>query len=233
MDHAPTAGERHLEQLCSLHDPTRRRLYDYVIGQGEPVTRDRASAALGVDRSTVAYHLDRLVEEGLLAASFARPEGRGGPGAGRPAKRYQRSSGEFAVSVPPRDYRLAAELLARAAETDSGGTVRQALARAAAELGRELATSGEEPPEDLFSELARLGFEPYDDGEVVRLRNCPFHRLAQEHTELICGMNLAMLTGVVDARQAAFEALLDPADGRCCVALVPRRHARGGHDGRS
>ena len=208
-----------LDPLCSLEDPTRRTLYQYVAAQQEPVTRDQTSSALGIERSTVVYHLDRLVEEGLLIASFARPAGRGGPGAGRPAKRYQRSEREFAVSVPPRDYRLAAELLARAAQADPTGTVDRALHQAAAELGQEMITTDRSDAADLVDHLAHHGFEPYQDGEVVRLRNCPFHLLAREHTELICGMNLAMLTGVVQATQTQLVARLDPQPGLCCVAF--------------
>lgn len=211
-----------LEPLCSLDDPTRRRLYDYVAAQDEPVTRDQASSALDLDRSTVAYHLDKLVDSELLAASFARPDGRGGPGAGRPAKHYERSAQEFAVSVPPRDYRLAAELLARAAGADTSGTVRKALENAAAELGRELATETTLPASDLLEHLTKQGFEPFRDGEVIRLRNCPFHQLAKQHTELICGMNLAMLTEVTEVTDGRFDARLDPAPDRCCVAFEPR-----------
>lgn len=210
-----------LDPLCSLDDPTRRQLYDYVVAQRDPISRDRASAELDIDRSTAAYHLDKLVEGGLLVASFARPEGRGGPGAGRPAKHYERAEREFAVSVPPRDYRLAAELLAQAVASDTTGTVRQALERAAAALGRELAAPDDETASDLLDQLARQGFEPYVDGDVIRLGNCPFRRLAQEHTELVCGMNLALLTAATQASRAAYEATLDPDDDRCCVAFEP------------
>lgn len=218
-----TVDVAQLDPVCSLDDPNRRRLYDYVAAQGEPVTRDQATAALDIERSTAAYHLDKLVDQGLLVVSFARPEGRGGPGAGRPAKHYERSEREFAVSVPPRDYQLAAELLARAAEADPSGAVREALDRAAAELGRELAnveTKGETSGDgELLEQLARQGFEPYVDGDSIRLRNCPFHRLAQRHTELVCGMNLAMLRGITEGRDIPFEARLDPAPDGCCVAF--------------
>jgi predicted ArsR family transcriptional regulator len=206
-----------LRPLCSLDDDTRRRLYAYVVSAGEPVSRDRASEALDLDRSLVAYHLDKLVDEGLLAASFARPEGRGGPGAGRPAKYYERADREFAVSLPPRDYRLAAEILARAAELDGTGTVVGSLRQAAAAMGRELAAAEDE--DTLVGVLRRFGFEPYDDGGVVRLRNCPFHQLARRHTELVCGVNLAMLSGLTDALDADVTPRLDPAPDRCCVAL--------------
>lgn len=211
-----------LAPLCSLDDATRRRLYEYVTGAGEPVSRDEASAAVQIDRSLAAYHLDKLVDEGLLEASFARPPGRGGPGAGRPAKHYARAERELSVSLPPRDYRLAAELLARAAEADPTGTVRRELERAAADLGHELAADGSDAGPALLDCLTRQGFEPYDDGEgVVRLRNCPFHRLVRDHTELVCGMNVALLSGLVAATEADVEARLDPAEGRCCVAFVP------------
>lgn len=214
-----------LEPVCSLEDATRRRLYDFVVAAGGPVTRDDASGALDIDRSLVAYHLDKLADQGLLAVSFARPEGRTGPGAGRPAKHYERADHEFAVSLPPRDYRLAAELLARAATSDTTGVVQEALRRAADELGRELAADTETPG-DLLTHLERQGYEPYEDGGVIRLRNCPFHRLVQQHTELVCGMNLAMLTGVAEALDTATEARLDPAPDRCCVAFVrPARAA--------
>ncbi len=210
-----------LAPLCSLDDPHRRRLYAYVTAAVGPVTRDQAGSALGLDRSLVAYHLDKLVEQGLLATSFARPEGRpGGPGAGRPAKHYQRSDREFAVTVPARDYQLAAEVFIRAAEADTSGVVRRSLEASAADMGRELAASSDGQA-GLHDHLRSQGFEPYDDDGVIRLRNCPFHRLAREHTELVCGMNLAMLTGVADALDARVQPRLDPAPDRCCVALHP------------
>ncbi len=207
-----------LERLCSLDDANRRRLYDYVARQRDPVTRDQASQALGIERSTAAYHLDKLVEQGLLAESFARPNGRGGPGAGRPAKHYERADAEITVSVPPRDYQLVAELLARAIEADPAGTVRSELEKAAQAHGKSLA-DGQDTVDDLAHVLSDLGFEPYDDDGVIRLRNCPFHRLAREHTELVCGMNLSLMRGVLESAGVAAQATLDPAPDRCCVAF--------------
>src|SRR5688500_11781867 len=69
----------------SLGDQTRRALYDFVVRQAEPAGRDEAAAAAGVGRTLAAYHLDRMVEDGLLEVSFARRTGRSGPGAGRPS----------------------------------------------------------------------------------------------------------------------------------------------------
>src|SRR5260370_35179252 len=121
--------------LRSLDDGGRGRLYEFVSGQAEPVGRDEAAAAAGIGRPLAAYHLDRLVELGLLTASYQRPRGRGGPGAGRPAKMYARSGREFAVTVPPREYELAARLLAQAVESDRGGASRAARDEAARRFG--------------------------------------------------------------------------------------------------
>ena len=109
----------------------RRRLYEVVRERAEPVGRDEAAAAAGVGRALAVYHLDKLVEAGLLTASYQRPPGRSGPGAGRPAKLYTRSDREFAVTVPPREYELAARLLVQAVESDPSGQSRAALLSAA------------------------------------------------------------------------------------------------------
>lgn len=209
-----------LAPLCSLGDDTRRRLYEYVVAAGQPVTRDAASAATGLDRPLVAYHLDRLADEGLLSVSFARPDGRGGPGAGRPAKHYTRADVEVAVSVPPRDYQLAAEILVRAVEEDATDTLRSTLESVAHRIGAEQVARDDTA--DLMETLQRQGFEPFVDEGVVRLRNCLFHRLAREHTELVCGMNLAMLTGALTGVQDPVQARLDPGPDRCCVAFEQR-----------
>lgn len=215
-----SAGTETLQRLCSLNDGNRRRLYDYVAGQGGAVSRDEAATACGMERATAAYHLDRLVDDGLLAASYARPAGRGGPGAGRPAKHYQRTDEELAVSVPPRDYRLLAEILARAVTTDESGALQNALDRAAAIIGEELATTATDSlGADLRSFLEAQGFEPFVDTDTLRLRNCPFHLLAQQHTELICSMNRALLDAVAGIIEPGVQARLDPAPDRCCVAF--------------
>jgi predicted ArsR family transcriptional regulator len=206
-----------IDVLGALGDPTRRRLYDLVCRLGRPVGRDEAAAAAGVGRTLAAYHLDRLAAEGLLAVTYERRSGRTGPGAGRPAKLYERSDREVAVSVPPRDYGVAARLLADAAAADTEGGTRRALLEAADRLGREIA---EDAPRDLEPVLRERGYEPFDDGGVTRLRNCPFHAVARRHPDVVCQMNLALLRGAVTGSDV--DAVLDPAPGRCCVALKQR-----------
>ena len=207
-----------LASVSTLDDPVRRRLYDVVRERAEAVGRDEAAAAAGVGRALAVYHLDKLVEAGLLTATYQRPPGRSGPGAGRPAKLYTRSDREFAVTVPPREYELAARLLVQAVEADASGRSRAVLLEAARRLGAELA--GAEAG-GLEGTLAGHGYEPArgEDG-VIRLRNCPFHQLAEHHREVVCGMNLGLIEGMLAGLGArGLRPVLDPQPGHCCVTI--------------
>jgi predicted ArsR family transcriptional regulator len=217
--------DRHaaVDAIAALAEPTRRRLYDHVVRQSSPVGRDDVVEALGVPRATAAFHLDRLVREGLLDVHFERRSGRSGPGAGRPAKLYRRAECSVAVSLPERRYDLAGRLLAAAlVEADrSGERPAVVLYRTAFARGRELA-EGRAGREGVLRVLEDHGFEPLADGEAIALANCPFHTLAREQTELVCRMNLRLLEGVVDVvADARLEAQLRPEPGRCCVRLEP------------
>ena len=223
-----------LEQVAALGEPVRRALYRFVATQTEPVTREQAADAVGVPQHTAKFHLDRLVADGLLEADYARPAGRGGPGAGRPAKVYRRSDTEVDVSLPERRYDLAGRLLvkgmARAERTAS--PVRDALDSVAREEGRASGLAhrggsrGRATTNAVIDVLRSDGYEPVRDGDDIVLGNCPFHALAREETELVCGMNLAYLDGLTSGLDATLQPELDPADDRCCVRLrtaAPRR----------
>lgn len=215
--------------LACLNEPLRLRLYEHVAASTEAVSRDGAAAALDVPRSVVAFHLDKLVAAGLLRVERRRPAGRGGPGAGRPAKWYSRAPGEVTVSVPERHYELAAQLLAEAAERAGPSLpMVEALREVTHERGFALGTDlrqrmgdGSPTVDDTVAVLETLGYEPRPTGGVVTMANCPFHVLAAEHPELVCGMNLHLLEGLAEAAGlASGTARLDPAPGRCCVTLV-------------
>ncbi|MFB8007283.1 helix-turn-helix transcriptional regulator [Nocardia sp. NPDC056000] len=197
-----------IEAVALLQDPIRRRLYDYIAAANHDVSRDEAAEAAEIKRPLAAFHLDKMAEAGLLDAVFRRPEGKTGPGSGRPAKFYRRAEAEFAVSLPARDYRTLATVLAEV--TEHAG-FEEAIAKAAAQHGPAMADR------DPLEVLRERGYEPYLDGEVIRLRNCPFHQLAVDFPPLVCGLNFALLEGV--AAEAGWTARMDPAPGRCCVSL--------------
>jgi predicted ArsR family transcriptional regulator len=215
-----------LAALSALEDPTRRLLYELVVEAGRPVSRDQAAAEAGIGRALAAYHLERLAEHGLLDVDFARPAGRpGGPGAGRPPKRYRRSQREFVLRAPPRDYHLLAELLVLAAARDAHGHVRAALEQAAFEVGKSLGASGG----SLEESLRQRGYEPIATEEgVVRLRNCPFRAVAERCPDVVCGLNLALIRGILSGLGAdPALAMLTPSTDGCCVALRSATSAGG------
>ena len=212
-----------LDQVAALAEPIRRRLYEFVAREGVPVDRETAANGVGIGRPLAAFHLDRLVGAGLLDVVFRRRSGRSGPGAGRPAKFYVRPEDrEVSVQLPARGYDVAASILAEGVER--AGPARDAVLEVARERGAALAAeaAGSGAAKDLVGLLETEGYEPFLDGEVVRLRNCPFHVLADDHRELTCAMNFALLGAAADAvADAGYRAVPQPREGQCCVSFVP------------
>ncbi|MFF1696342.1 helix-turn-helix transcriptional regulator [Streptomyces sp. NPDC058257] len=219
-----------IDAIAVLQDPVRRRLYEYVAGQGREVGRNEAAEAAGVARTLAAHHLDKLTEAGLLESGSRRLTGRSGPGAGRPAKVYTRARAEHSVSLPARDYRTAAELLAEAAEQVG---LDAALCAAARRRGETL--RGSAAPcgglDEAVEMLSARGYEPHREvaeakdvegadvaPRVVRMRNCPFHAVAERFPPLVCGMNLALLEGLL-GEGGPVRARMDARPGECCVVL--------------
>lgn len=220
--------------LAALRLPLRRKIYDFVASHPGGVNRDGTAAAVGVARSVVAFNLDKLAEVGLVEVEFRRPEGRGGPGAGRPAKWYRRASHDVSVSIPPRHYDLAATILAEAVERATGGEATEERVREVArEHGRRIGETAEtertprRATRRLFEVLAEHGYEPEERQGVVVMANCPFHALVEGHRELVCTMNQALLSGLVEGAGLQPDAArLDPGPDRCCVTLALQDRAK-------
>ncbi len=228
-----TDFERQVAGVATLNDPVRRSLYEFVVHRAEPVSREEAADAVGVQKSLAAFHLDKLADEGLLEFEFRRLTGRTGPGAGRPAKLYRRSDRQIDVTLPPREYDLAGRLLAEAIARSeaSGRPVRTELERVSYDFGRSLGSKTLDTAGGPRASKAKLraalvevlgahGFEPRTVGHDVTLANCPFHALAQQFTDLVCGMNLHLMQGVrsvLDLGPSELEPRLEPEPGQCCV----------------
>jgi predicted ArsR family transcriptional regulator len=218
--------------VAALDDDVRRALYQHIRDAGAPVTRESAAAAVGISRKLAAFHLDKLVELGVLRSGFGPATNRR---VGRAPRLYGPGGVDIAVRVPERAPELLATILVeavteeRADERGADAAMRVARQHGAAvgaqarlrsrpgRIGAERATS-------LTQEvLAEQGFEPYRAGAGVRLRNCPFHPLAGRAPEFVCSLNRQYLDGVLDGVGAAgrIVAELDPRPGECCVELRP------------
>ena len=227
-----------LDSIAPLAEPIRRALYLHVASSPDAVGRDAAAAAVGISRALAAFHLDRLVEAGLLETEFRRLTGRSGPGAGRPAKLYRQSARQVDVSLPERRDDILAGLFATALETGrnesaspaGAGSTQARLDRAASDYGAAIGRTARTRAGSRTSTRARLaavadvlggiGYEASADNATVTLRNCPFDRVARDHRDLVCGTNRAMMEGVVEGLGSTrIRATFDPAPGRCCVLL--------------
>jgi predicted ArsR family transcriptional regulator len=212
-----------------LADPVRRALYEYVRRQDHPVTREEAAEAVAISRNLTAFHLDKLVDAGLLSSRYEAPPDRH-RGPGRTPKVYEPTGAGLNLSVPPRRYELVGRILADAIATEPGNARAGAL-RQAVDAGRELgaahahgARTVEGSLAGAYALLASLGFEPRTAGNTIVLNNCPFHALAVRQRELICGLNHAFVGGLLEGLGVAqLHADLQPRAADCCVAITADR----------
>ena len=195
---------------AALGDPTRRRVFFAVRAAGREQTKDDVATALGIDRRLAGFHLDKLVEQGFLEADFRRDPGRGGPGAGRPPKRYRLAHADVHVDLPERHYDLLAYEFG----------VEVSMAERAA--GR--AAPGGDAIAAVVRLLSRYGFEARSDGvAAIRACACPFEELAFDDPERICGLDRAIWRGMLSAFAPDAELRVATTRARgdeACVATV-------------
>lgn len=205
-------AERDIGRLAAaLGDPTRRRVFFAVRSAGRDQTKDDVAAAVGIERRLAGFHLDKLVAHGFLEAEFRR-EGPGGPGAGRPPKRYRISDAHVLTALPERHYELLATLLLRASREGDGGDPQRTLERVGYDFGFELglaevargeAAPGAPPAEAIGAVvrlLSRYGFAARAEGvSSLRACACPFEELAFDDPDRICGLDRAIWRGMLAA----------------------------------
>jgi predicted ArsR family transcriptional regulator len=230
-------AQRDIGRLAAaLGDPTRRRVFFAVRAAGREVSKDDVASELGIERRLAGFHLDKLVEQGFLEADFRRDQGRGGPGAGRPPKRYRLAESEVLMALPERHYELLATLLLRATAEGGSGSPQEVLERVGYEFGYEVgraevaagaggpATGSSAAIQDVVRLLSRYGFAAHADGDDgLRACACPFEEIAFDDPERICGLDRAIWRGMLAA--FAPEATLRVATTRArgdeaCVATV-------------
>jgi len=226
--------EDSLAAIGALEDDLRRGMYLFIREQRRPVGRDEAAEAVGISRKLAAFHLDKLVARGLLKAHYSRLYGRGGPGAGRPSKLYEPTEVDVAVSIPSRSYEFAGRILVTAlseSATPSLDAVRASAREQGVSLGRQIrgtrrvrTQSRKKALSETQTVLRERGYEPYTDEQgSIRLSNCPFHALAQQSVEIVCGLNEAFIEGLLSGLGSdELSAILDPRPGECCVRIAAR-----------
>jgi predicted ArsR family transcriptional regulator len=229
-DHLPVAAA--LRAVAALSDQLRRQMYGFIRRAHRPVSREEAADTVGISRKLAAFHLDKLVEVGLLRARY-EPVG-GIRKVGRTPKVYEPTDTEVHISIPAREHDLLADILIDAILTpDQGKAGPEAALQAARHRGAQLGATERERtrPGRLSAEraltlatavLARCGFEPERaTPTLLRLRNCPFQPLASKAPQLVCGINHAFLTGFLNTLQApTLTAVLAPRTNECCVELT-------------
>ncbi len=227
------ATDAAIDSVHVLSEDSRRRMFTFIRRARRAVTRDEAAASVGISRKLAAFHLDKLVDAGLLRARYETPGGI--RKVGRQPKVYEPTDAQITVSIPERRHELLADLLLDAVLTEGADeNATQAAIRTAEQRGRGMgeAARDETRPGRLGPErgltaceslLNQYGYEPVREAPArIRLRNCPFHPLAAKAPDLVCGMNHAFLSGYLNGLQVSgVQAVLAPEPGECCVQLGP------------
>ncbi|HEY2041465.1 MAG TPA: hypothetical protein VGH11_02225 [Jatrophihabitans sp.] len=185
-------------------------MYEFIRAERRPVTREQAAAAVGISRKLAAFHLDKLVQAGVLRAGYGLLDDR--RRVGRSPKVYEPADIDTRVSIPERRPDFIAGILVDAVLTETtADNGQQAAIRVAGERGPSTAEAerAARRPGRLGAEraltvaetvLKRHGYEPFrQSSHCIRLRNCPFHALAAQSTDLVCGLDHAYLAAFVDA----------------------------------
>ncbi len=198
--------DRQIKDLTSaLGDPTRRAIYISVRESAKPLTTSEIAGLFGVHPNVARHHLDLLVEEGFL--SVAPPRRRnGGPGAGRPAKRYEATSKEVSVHFAPRRFEMLVEMLIKVLDELGPENISEVAEKVGRSYGEELAVeigpSTQPGYDDAIQAVAQamtgLGFSINPEPEEHRLltSHCPFGEAATNHPEVICSLDRGIVAGL-------------------------------------
>jgi len=208
---------------------SRAHVLDLLRAAGSPAgVRDIADQA-GLHPNTARFHLDALVDAGLAARA---PKERTTPG--RPSMAYRAVAG--GETMGRRRYRLLAEML-----TSLIAGMLPKPGEAAGEAGREWGRYLTEPPppyqrldageavEKLTATMAEIGFAPeaVTDGTQyqLRLRQCPFREVAENHQDVVCQLHLGLMQGALAQMRAPVTAdRLQPfAEPSLCIAYLATR----------
>ena len=231
-------ASQHLSETISdltsaLGDPTRRAVYIAIRESPEPLNAGDIASLFDIHPNVARHHLDKLAGDGYLDVSHRRPNGRSGPGAGRPAKYYTVSAKQIDVHFPTHRHDVLSDMLVRIIERIAPANIKENAEEVGVEVGRELADEIGSPSDSGYEGAVRavvramtgIGFGVSSDvaGQRLLMSHCPFGETAASHPDVVCSLDRGMVTGLMGSLAHACEPVLHPAaDPReDCVTEVP------------
>jgi predicted ArsR family transcriptional regulator len=197
------------EQARALGDPTRHRIFRYLVDVDRPVGVAELTEAHGVNHNAIRQHLTKLVGAGLVTEATAPPSG-----PGRPRLVYRVApdvDSRWGVESP---YERLSRMLADVIRTG----------RSPRDIGRDegrerQVAGGADLGEQLEEAMARAGFDPNAEvtGRRIELvlRRCPFESTAVADPATVCALHLGIAEGLTDG--------IDEVEQVDLVARDPRR----------
>lgn len=178
---------------------TRAKVLAALRAAAGPAGADDLAAQLGLHRNTVRFHMEALVTAGLVEEGRQAGGGKGRPRAVFHPTRHGARSGE-------RNYQLMASVLADHLVRTSADPTGAAY-EAGRSWGQRLAVTATGRPRRGTSLPAAvemfqaMGFEPQASPlrrpTLIRLHNCPFREVVDEHQELVCAIHAGLLDGML------------------------------------
>jgi predicted ArsR family transcriptional regulator len=206
----PETSHQESRRHRALGDATRRSLLEALGRTTEPLDARTLANLVGLHVNTVRWHLDILVEAGIVAREATEAAGRG-----RPPYGYRLSAGTLIDGPQGVSFltQVLADVVART-DPEVGSTVEQAgRVRGRALIRPRLGAKGADTEEAVgvvVQLLERLGFEPRVQrvrrGRRIAMRPCPFGELAAEHPSVVCRAHLGLMRGVLDTLRSPIEA---------------------------
>jgi predicted ArsR family transcriptional regulator len=203
---------------------TRTRILALLRAHGEPMTLSALSASTGLHVNTLRGHLDELLDAGAVSRSKAPASGRG-----RPASLYVADGPD---PGPGGEYAGLATALA-VGLARSSRSPRRAAERAGRVWGQDLAREAQGAGDSgrrVLRVLERMGFAPRatDEGRSLRLTRCPLLQVARAHQDVVCGVHLGIVQGVLEESGESWSgtALHPFAEPGACVLTLPDKVGR-------
>ena len=181
---------------------TRQRILE-LLRDARIMTVEELAGKLELTPVTVRHHLDILKDDGLVEI----PQVRRRQAPGRPQYTFQLTPA--AQAYFPRNYQLLSNLmLTEIRDSMSQEQQDRMISNIAARMAAEAAIPGPHaaPEERLQAAVQYLNTRGYvaewlrepDGGYILRTRNCPYHEVSHDHTEL-CSMDVQLVVRLLGA----------------------------------